>query len=60
MVLATHVSVGHNGLTLWGVRLYFWSRVVHAIASVAGFPLVRSAIWNVAVTGIVLLIVALL
>ena len=60
MVLTTHVSVGHNDLTLWGARLYFWSRVVHAIASIAGFSMVRSMIWNVAVVGIVLLIVALL
>ncbi len=56
-VLVAHLT-GHRGtLTLWGANLYFWGRIVYAIAYAAGFPLVRSAIWNVAVIGIVLVLV---
>ncbi len=60
VVLATQIAGVHSGLTIWGVRLYFWGRIAHAASSVAGFPLVRSLIWNVSVAGIVLLIAALL
>jgi len=60
LVLVAHLS-GENGqLTLWGARLYFWGRVCHAVASVAGYSLLRSLIWNVALVGIVFFIVALI
>lgn len=60
LVLVAHV-VGRDGaLTLWGARLYFWGRVVHAIASIAGYPLLRSMIWNVSFVGMVLFVVAML
>jgi uncharacterized MAPEG superfamily protein len=55
-VLVAHFT-GHRGaLTLWGANLYFWGRIVYAVAYTAGFPMVRSAIWNVAVIGIVLIL----
>jgi uncharacterized MAPEG superfamily protein len=60
LVLAAHVAGQDGPLTLWGARLYFWGRVVHAAASVAGYPLLRSLIWNVSLAGIVLFILALL
>jgi uncharacterized MAPEG superfamily protein len=56
-VLVAHLTGHHGGLTLWGANLYFWGRIVYAIAYTAGFPIVRSAIWNVAVIGIVLILV---
>lgn len=53
-------GAGQNGaLTLWGARLYFWSRVAYALAAVAGFSVWRSLIWNVAIAGLGLFIVAL-
>jgi len=58
LVLMAHVAGKDGSLTLWGARLYFWGRVVHAAASVAGFPLLRSMIWNVSLVGMVLFIVA--
>ena len=58
-VLIAHVAGRHGALTVWGVHLYFWGRVIYAIAYSAGFPLVRSMIWNVATAGIVLLLIAL-
>jgi uncharacterized MAPEG superfamily protein len=60
LVLVAHVAGRDGALTLWGARLYFWARAIHATASVAGYPLLRSMIWNVALAGIVLFIVALL
>ena len=55
-VLVAQITGHHSALTLWGANLYFWARVVYAIAYAAGFPIVRSAIWNVAVIGIVLIL----
>ena len=57
-VLTAHVTGRHCALTLWGVHLYSWGRVIYAIAYSAGFPFIRSMIWNVATGGIVLLIIA--
>ena len=56
-VLVAQFTGHHGALTLWGANLYFWGRIVYAIAYTAGFPIVRSAIWNVAVIGIVLILV---
>jgi uncharacterized MAPEG superfamily protein len=60
LVIVGHVAGREGALTLWGARLYFFGRVVHAIASVAGYPLLRSMIWNVSFVGMVLFVVALL
>ena len=59
VVLAAHVSETHNALTEWGARLYLWGRVAYVPLYVAGIPLVRSLVWNVATAGIILFIVAL-
>jgi uncharacterized MAPEG superfamily protein len=61
LVLAAHLVDCHGALTIWGARLYFWGRVGYMLAAATGYGLVRSMIfWNVALTGIVLLLVALL
>jgi uncharacterized MAPEG superfamily protein len=61
LVLAAHVIDRHGVLTIWGARLYFWGRVGYVLAATTGYGLVRSMIfWNVALTGIVFLLVALL
>jgi len=56
-VLVAHFTGHHGALTIWGANLYFWGRIIYAIAYAAGFPAVRSAIWNVALIGIVLILV---
>jgi uncharacterized MAPEG superfamily protein len=58
-VLIAHLAGRHGALTVWGAHLYFWGRVIYAIAYSAGFPFIRSMIWNVATGGIVLLLIAL-
>jgi uncharacterized MAPEG superfamily protein len=60
VVLAAHVSDIHNALTEWGARLYLLGRVAYVPLYVAGVPLVRSLVWNVATVGIMLFVVALL
>lgn len=59
VVLAAHVSDTHNALTEWGARLYFWSRLAYVPIYAAGIPLIRSLIWNLATSGILLLVAAL-
>ena len=60
LVLATHMINRHGAITAWGANLYFWGRLGYVLAAAAGYGLVRSMIfWNVALTGIVLLLVAL-
>lgn len=49
---AAHVS---NDMTMLGVQLFFWGRVVHAVVYLAGLPWVRPALWAVAVAGMVLI-----
>jgi uncharacterized MAPEG superfamily protein len=61
IVLAAHITAHHSFLTVWGARLYFWGRLGYLLAAVAGFGLVRSVLfWNVALIGILLLVIALL
>lgn len=60
VVLAAHVTDTHTALTEWGARLYFWARLAYVPLYVAGVPLVRSLVWNVAIIGILMLVVALL
>jgi uncharacterized MAPEG superfamily protein len=51
--------LGRDGtLSKWGVVLYFSARVVYLPLYVAGVPVIRSLVWNVAFIGIVLLLLA--
>jgi uncharacterized MAPEG superfamily protein len=59
-VLCAHLADRHNALTIWGAHLYFWAPLVYLPLYAFGVPLVRSLVWNVAVLGIVLLLLALL
>ncbi len=60
LVLVAHILGRDGALTLWGARLYFWGRVLHAILSIAGYPLLRSMIWNVSFAGMIFFVVAML
>ena len=58
-VLVAHISDIHNAYTEWGALLYFWGRVVYLPLYALGVRIVRSIAWNVATTGIVLIVVAI-
>lgn len=47
-----------NVLSEWGSGLYFSARLVYLLLYAAGVPLLRSLVWNVAFSGIVLLLLA--
>jgi uncharacterized MAPEG superfamily protein len=60
-VLVAHLLGRHSLLTMLGVHFYFWARLGYLLAAAAGFGLIRSVLfWNTALTGIVLLLVAIL
>jgi|SRR5262245_49969413 len=58
-VLMTGAAGRHGWMTEWGAQLYFWARLVYLGVYAAGVFLVRSLVWNVAVLGIALLLLAL-
>lgn len=57
-VLLVHVLGRSGALSKWGAVLYFAARVVYVPLYVAGIPVIRSLVWNVAFVGIVLLLLA--
>ena len=61
LVLLAHVTDHHTLLTVVGAHLYFWARVGYLLTAAAGYSLLRSVLcWNVAMIGIVLLLIAIL
>jgi uncharacterized MAPEG superfamily protein len=59
VVLVAHLAGCHNTLTILGAHFYFWGRIAYVLASVAGFPLVRSLVWSIPTSGILLFVIAL-
>ena len=59
-VLAVAVAGRLDRWSLVGAHLYLWSRVAYLGLYLAGVPLVRSLIWNVALAGIVIVFAQLL
>jgi uncharacterized MAPEG superfamily protein len=59
-VLMAHVAGRHSWMTEWGAQLYFWARLVYLGLYAAGVFLVRSLVWNLAVLGMVLILLALI
>lgn len=59
-VIVAHLG-GRNGwLTELGAHLYLWGRVAYVPAYAFGMPWVRTAFWQIATIGIVLILAALL
>src|SRR5262249_23116651 len=58
-VLMAHIAGTHGWMTEWGVQLYFWARVAYLALYAAGVFLLRSLAWNVAVLGIILVVLSL-
>jgi uncharacterized MAPEG superfamily protein len=46
-------------MTEWGAQLYLWARVAYLALYAAGVFLLRSLAWNVAVLGIILVVLSL-
>jgi uncharacterized MAPEG superfamily protein len=60
LVLVAQIAGRANATTHWGVLLFFWGRVAHAIIYLAGIPGLRTLAWGVSVVGMVLIFLQLL
>jgi uncharacterized MAPEG superfamily protein len=57
-IFLVHILGRESALSSWGAGLYFSARLIYLPLYAAGVPLVRSLVWNVALVGIVLLLLA--
>jgi uncharacterized MAPEG superfamily protein len=51
-----HVSTGTTEL---GARMFFYSRVAHAIVYLAGLPMIRPLFWGIGLVGTIMIFLAL-
>jgi uncharacterized MAPEG superfamily protein len=58
-VLAVGLAHRFDGWSLVGAHLYLWARVVYLALYLAGAPLIRSLVWNVALVGILMVLAQL-
>jgi uncharacterized MAPEG superfamily protein len=49
-----------NSWTVLGARMFFYSRVAHAVWYVAGFALIRPVFWAIGIAGTIIVLLALL
>ena len=59
-VLAVAVTGRLNLWSLIGAHLYIWARLVYLALYLAGVPLIRSLVWNVALAGILMMLAQLI
>jgi uncharacterized MAPEG superfamily protein len=55
VVLVAHLAGRADAMTALGATLFFWGRVAFAVVYVAGIPWLRTAVWGVALGGILLI-----
>jgi uncharacterized MAPEG superfamily protein len=60
LVLIAAAANIHNGMTVLGAQMFFYSRLAHAILYVTGIPLVRPLFWAVGLAGTVIVLLAIL
>jgi uncharacterized MAPEG superfamily protein len=58
-VLAVAVTHRFDSWSLIGAHLYLWSRVAYLGLYLAGVPLIRSLVWNVALLGVLVVLAQL-
>ena len=58
-VLAVGLAHRFDLWSLIGAHLYLWARVAYLLLYVAGVPLIRSLVWNVALFGILMVLAQL-
>lgn len=57
-VFVVHALGRESAVTEWGAGLYFLARLIYLPLYAAGVPVLRSLVWNVAFSGIILLLFA--
>ncbi len=58
-VLAVGLAHRFDLWSLIGAHLYLWARVAYLLLYLAGVPLIRSLVWNVALAGILMVLAQL-
>ena len=53
LVLVAQATGKLNDMTTLGAQLFFWARLAHAVAYVAGIVYLRTAVWIVSVMGLI-------
>ena len=51
LVLVAHAAGVSNDMTILGAQIFFYTRIVHAVVYLAGWPHVRPLIWLAGVIG---------
>jgi uncharacterized MAPEG superfamily protein len=59
LVLIAALTNVSNEWTVLGARLFFYSRVAHAVIYMAGWPMIRPLFWFVGVVGCGMIFLAL-
>ncbi len=59
LVLTAQAANVHNGMTVLGAQLFFWSRLAYAVCYIVGIPWVRTAVWAASIVGLVLIFLQL-
>ena len=59
-VLAVGLADRFDAWSLIGAHLYLWARVLYLVLYLAGVPLIRSLVWNVALAGILMVLAQLI
>lgn len=60
LVLVAHLSGQANDLTALGARIFFWSRLAHAVIYIAGVTGVRTLIFIVSIAAEILIMLQIL
>jgi len=55
LVLVAQVTNKLDATTALGAQLFFWARLAYAVVYIIGLPWIRTAVWGVAVLGLVLI-----
>ena len=55
LVLVAHLSGASNETTALGATIFFWGRVAHAGAYIAGIPYLRTLAFAVSLTGMLMI-----
>ena len=59
-VLLVTILGRESELSAWGAQLYFWARLAYVPVYAAGIPGLRSAIWTVSLTGLMLVLASVM
>jgi uncharacterized MAPEG superfamily protein len=60
LVLVAQLAGKTNGVTAFGAKLFFWSRLAYAPVYVIGIPWLRTGLWGVSFAGLLQILTQLL